>query len=195
MQERKSAGYSELQPTYASSVMHVFIAGTKIKFTNIISYDYIDLLGNEAYKSYFEYVAEDTRYSEEIDIYWANLQYFLDHEINKINGKGVNLDIVNCSLDFRERFHPYVQWIIKFEGDVCEGENIYENEIEAETLDYPISSVYILEPPLTISSVDSRLDYDFKAETGIIEYYGEKGRKVGPYEAIKFTLGKIWVRH
>ena len=120
-------------------------------------------------------------------MYWDNLQNFLDEEVNLINGKPAIQTIKHCNIYFRKKEQPFVQWIIDFQGKFKSGRNRYENEVEPETLTYPIYSLYIFHPPLQILSVQSSMQYNLNKKQGIIEYYGEIGNLLEGYENIIFS--------
>ena len=178
--------YTNLKPIYGSSIMFITpdIANLKIYFKNIIIYDYFDVY--DGYENYMEYLEDPIKFQQEIDMYWKNMQYFLDHEVNKVNEKDVALHVSNTNIMFRKDNLPYVQYTVEFQGDLETGLNVYENHISEDVLDYPIHSQYILNTPLKIIKVQSNLDYEITDSNQIVEYYGEKGDSLSNYEAIFF---------
>ena len=166
--------------------MNIHLHRKTVYFTNFITYDYEDVLGSSEWRSYREYLTTSSNYNKEIQLYWNNLQVYLDHEVNEINGKRVNLDITHCAIEFRDNFNPYVQWLVNFSGSLVDGLNSYENIIQEEILEYPIYSLYVLHYPLQIEKIDSQLEYAINKPVNLVEFYGEKGKKVGPYEGMFF---------
>ncbi|MHA1901737.1 MAG: hypothetical protein ACTSW5_12650, partial [Promethearchaeota archaeon] len=138
-------------------------------------------------KNYFSYLKEPANYNSELNLYWKNLQAILDEEINKINKNKVCLKIIHCTIQFRDQNHPFVQWIIEFEGDYNAGQNFYENYVEKEILEYPIYSLYVFEKPLTVSKVITSLNYKIGDSKRLVEYFGEPNDKLDGYEAIQFN--------
>ncbi|HMF30228.1 MAG TPA: hypothetical protein VKK79_02345 [Candidatus Lokiarchaeia archaeon] len=202
--------YAFLTPLFASSVMYVTTGG---HFLHRIVYDYVDKgkqgqkgsLGTKKFieapvqaklvsnrrqsphsSFYIDFLENQSNYEKEIDLYWNNLQDFLGEEKNLVNGVEVKQEITACSIHFRDRRHPFVQWVVEFAGPVREGPNTYENFIEPEELEYPIQSTYIFEPPLVVSTVETSLNYQILRDGHIVEFSGETGRKLGSYEKIEF---------
>ncbi|OLS14289.1 MAG: hypothetical protein RBG13Loki_2091 [Promethearchaeota archaeon CR_4] len=202
--------YPGLKPTYATAVMYISTAG---HFSQILVYDYQDLCefpprsenlgkfirtklpsptvrGHRSrpkitYKSFLE---DSRNYEKEIRLYWENMQEFLDEEKNIINGEVVRLEVVDCTINFRGKMHPFVQWLIEFTGTLHEGENCYENYVESEVLEYPIHSTYILEPPLKATKVTTSLEYHILKDGHIVEYHGETGAVLSPHEKLDFIF-------
>ena len=178
--------YQNLKPIFASSIMRISINNAKLNFSNVITYDYRDLKGNSEWKNYFSYLKEPANYNSELNLYWKNLQAILDEEINKINKNKVCLKIIHCTIQFRDQNHPFVQWIIEFEGDYNAGQNFYENYVEKEILEYPIYSLYIFQKPLIVSKVITSLNYKIGDSKRLVEYYGKPSDKLDGYEALVF---------
>ncbi|QEE18068.1 hypothetical protein DSAG12_03906 [Promethearchaeum syntrophicum] len=178
--------YQNLKPIYASSAMRISKIGTKLKFSNMITYDYFDIEKDNIWKNYKEFLKKPSNYESELQLYWSNLQSILDDEINKINEEEVFLKIIHCTIQFRDICHPYVQWIIEFEGNSVEGQNIYENYVDDEILEYPIYSLYVFEKPLAVTKIFTSLQYNLSGSNRIIEYFGEPNNKLDGYEAIFF---------
>jgi hypothetical protein len=171
--------------------MRIATRSNRLHFSNIITYDYVDLATNPSYKNYQQFLKDPTNYDTEIETYWQNLQGFLDEEANKVNGTRVTMDITFCSIGFREPLKPFVQWVIEFEAKAKPGINIYENNIESEILEYPIYSLYILASPLKVKRVQTTLDYAIDETGRFIEYFGDAGQKLGEYECIELSLPEI----
>ncbi|MHA1675535.1 MAG: hypothetical protein ACTSYI_18130 [Promethearchaeota archaeon] len=145
--------YLHLKPLFASSSMSISLKGN---FQQIITYDYEDLgskhLGlkslhsnslsdsdpnfhsNSLGKDYFSFLQNADQFNSEISMYWGNLQDELDSEINRVNGKDVQLRIIHCNIHFRTPKNPFVQWIIEFAAPLKKGSNTYENIIEPVTV-------------------------------------------------------------
>ena len=113
---------------------------------------------------------------------------FVDFNIlgYKINEEEVYLKVIHCTIQFHDKNHPYVQWIVEFEGKYVDGQNIYENFVEDEILEYPIYSLYLFEKPLCVKKIDTSLKYKLGEENRIVEYFGEQNDKLEGYEAIIF---------
>jgi len=192
------------------SIMHISVAG---HFTEVLVYDYKDVgdlppsaqssgkfvraklpspgergRRNHPRLTYDRFLQDLQNYEREIKIYWGNMQDIFDEEKDIINGETVHLSVIDCTIHFRDKLHPYVQWIVEFAGKLHEGENIYENLIESEVLEYPIHSTYILEPPLKVTEVVTTLKYQILKDGHFIEYHGETGEKLSPYEKLQFRL-------
>lgn len=179
--------YPNLKPVFASSTMHVWFDNTKIRFSNNIIYDYLDLKNNTRWTNFKDYLAEAENFDHEISTNWNNLQMFLDEEKNIINEVDVNLHVQHCGIQFRDTLHPFVQWIIEFEGQAHPGTNFYENIIKKEKLEYPIYSLYIFDKNTRILDVNSSLSYEINPNRRIIEYFGQKGDYLNGYEKISFS--------
>ncbi|WP_371805899.1 hypothetical protein [Candidatus Lokiarchaeum ossiferum] len=181
--------YPNLKPIFASSTMHVWFDNKKVQFSNNIIYDYLDLRNNSSWKSFKHFLAEPKNYEQEITTNWNNLQMFLDQERNIINGIDVNLKVQHCGIQFRDQFHPFVKWIVEFEGPGHFGTNNYENIIEQEILEYPIYSLYIFDKSTRVMEVTSSISYEINPNRRIIEYFGQKGDILNGYEKISFSKG------
>jgi hypothetical protein len=178
--------YHDLKPLYASALMYISLSG---HFLDTIIYDYVDLNSDQSTKSnYYKYIQQINNYQHEKQIYWKNLQSFLDEERNLINNQEVHLDIIDVSIHFRDTQHIYVQWIIEFNGTFHRGLNSYENYIEPEILEYPISSTYIFESPLKVAQVSTELSYEIVNHGQIVRYEGKTGQKLGNHEKIQFRF-------
>ena len=130
--------YHNLKPIYASSVMRISKKDSKLKFSNTITYDYFDIEKDNIWKNYKEFLKKPSNYDAELQLYWNNFQTILDNEINKINEEEVFLKVIHCSIQFRDLYHPYVQWIVEFEGNYVDGQNVYENFVDIASLQYPL---------------------------------------------------------
>ena len=179
--------YNDLKPISANSVMKISRNNLKLVFSNTITYDYLDLEKDTTCNSYREFLKDPSNYESEIELYWENFQTILDGEINKVNGKEVYLKVIHCTIQFRDFLHPFVQWLIEFNGKYVSGENIYENYLEEdEILEYPIHSRYIFQEPLTVKEIKSSLKYKIENSNRIVEYFGNTNDLLENYEAIKF---------
>ena len=178
--------YQNLKPIFASSVMRISKKELKLKFSNTITYDYLDIEKGNTWKNYKEFLNSPTNYNSELQLYWDNLQTILDQEINKINDEEVYLKVIHSTIQFHDKTHPYVQWIVEFEGKYVDGQNIYENFVEDEILEYPIYSLYLFEKPLTVKKIVTSLKYNLGGSSRIVEYFGELNDKLEGYEAIIF---------
>ena len=175
-----------LKPIFASSVMRISKKESKLKFSNTITYDYLDIEKDKIWENYKEFLNNPTNYNSELQLYWNNLQTILNQEINKINGEEVSLNVIHCTIQFHDKSHPYVQWIVEFEGNYVDGKNIYENFVDDEILSYPIYSLYLFEKPLAVKKIDTSLKYKLGESSRIVEYFGELNDKLEGYEAIIF---------
>ena len=178
--------YQNLKPIFASSVMRISKKESKLKFSNTITYDYLDIEKGKNWKNYKEFLKKPSNYTSELQLYWNNLQSILDDEINKINEEEVFLKVIHCTIQFRNKNQPYVQWIVEFEGNSVDGQNIYENYVDNEILEYQIYSLYLFEKPLTVKKIVTSLKYNLGGSNRIIEYFGEPNDKLEGYEAIIF---------
>lgn len=202
--------YPGLKPVYAAATMYISAGG---RFSQVLVYDYKDsgelLPGTESSgkfirtklpsasergrrtnprMTYERFLKDPHNYEKEIKIYWGNMQDFLDEEKNLINGEEVHLEVVDCTINFRDKFRPYVQWVIEFTGKLHEGDNNYENYVESEVLEYPIRSTYIFEPPLKVTKVATTLKNEILKDGHLVEYHGETGELLSPYEKIEFQV-------
>jgi hypothetical protein len=178
--------YTALKPYYATSRIQISKKG---HFTQIIQYDYHDQGQKHARGTdYYSYLQNPQNYDFELNLYWENMQYFLDHEKNYINGKVITQEVKHCSIQFRTKKMPFVQWVVEFEGIFNPGLNVYENQIEPDILEYPIYSIYIADDPLYIVDIQTNLRFELDNSHRIVEYFGEKGDVVGPVEIIKIKI-------
>ncbi|MCP4764483.1 MAG: hypothetical protein GY870_22095 [archaeon] len=173
--------HADLKPIFASSIMYISKSGL---FNQILTYDYYDDEG-----SYLKKIRMDQGfYNSEVKTIAQNMQNFMDNCINKVNGEYVYPKVIDADIDSRNDSLPFFYWIIKFKGDLIDGENLYESDIDEEELEYSINSIYILEEPLIPNSVETELHYEIDKEKRIIKYWGNKGEWVGPKEILRFTL-------
>ncbi len=170
--------YPELTPLSAFAIMHITTNGF---FNNIVQYHYLD-----SQEGYAEFLQDPLNYNKEISLYWDNLQDFLDEEKALVNDEEVYLKIVDCDVFFPQSERPCVQWIIQFEGKLHSGTNVYENFVEPDTLEYPIDSIYILEPPMKCLDVHTRLEHRFQNENQMVVFHGDKGLTIGKHEKFLF---------
>ncbi len=183
--------YPNLEPIFASSIMHVITIPGKVKFLNTITYDYKDLtsnphLGQDGYRSYYDFLKISKNFNEELNLAWNNMQTFLNEEENFINQIEASQHVKHCNIYFRDAEHPFIQWLIEFEGPLKKGDNVYFNVIPPETLTYPIYSIYSFQPPLQVAEVVSSMKFNLNKSQGIIEYYGETGDELEGEEEITF---------
>lgn len=176
--------YPNLIPIFASSTMQISYQG---QFRQIIIYDYQDFTLNPEDEGYYAYVHHQNNLEKEIQLYWSNLQEFLDMETNLVNDKKVKLRVQDCLLNFRSLKNPFVQWIIEFQGEFQFGRNTYENWIEPDVLEYPIFSTYIFDQGIKVIEVMTELDYVIADNQRIINYYGKQGDQLGDHEVIIFN--------
>jgi len=167
--------------------MNIQQRGHTLHFLNRIIYDYKDLGSQGKFKSYFDFVQAGDHFSQEITLYWENLQSFLDLEINRINEVAASQKIIHCNIHFRDKCQPSVQWTIEFEGPCQEGLNLYESITESEPLDYPITAFYYFPPPFQVVKVSSSLPHEIYASGHILEFVGKQGDLTGKYDAISFV--------
>lgn len=178
--------YNALIPIYACSRMFINRIG---HFSHVMEYDYKDEGQKTAFGSdYYAYLQNKQNYTKEVSSIQEKLQYYLDNEHNFINKIPVHQKISLCSIQFRARNLPFVQWVIDFEGKFHKGVNIYENEIELEILEYPIYALYILETPLKIIDVKTHLALTIDSSRQFLEFRGNIGDKLGPKESIELQL-------
>lgn len=175
--------YPDLIPIFASSIMHVSIVQDTLKFYNTITYDYLDEAKSG---NYYDFLKIRKNFNQEIDIAWENLQKFLDQEHNSLNKQNAPQKVKHCNIYFRDNQHPFIQWIVEFEGNRKEGNNEYINLVAPEHLTYPIYSLYYFHKPLKILEIYSSLTYNLNERDGIIEYYGETGDELEGEEKIVF---------
>lgn len=179
-------GYTALVPVFACSRMYINRIG---HFSHIMEYDYKDNGQKTAFGSdYYAYLQNKHNYMEEISSLQEKLQYYLDNEHNFINKHPVHQKISLCSIQFRARNLPFVQWAIEFEGKFQKGINLYENEIETETLEYPIYALYILEIPLKLIDIKTHLSLTIDPSHRFLEFRGNIGDVLGPKESIELQL-------
>lgn len=177
--------YSDLKPIFASSIMHVIESAEKVKFFNTITYDYIDAGTTD---NYYNFLKISKNFNQEITLAWDNLQIFLDQEQNLINDHESLQLIKHCNIYFRDKKHPFIQWLVEFEGDLITGTNVYANYVSSEHLTYPIYSLYNFHQPLKIINIKSSLDFNLNKSNGIIEYYGETGDELEGEEIIEYQI-------
>ena len=176
--------YPDLHPLFASSTMHVQKIENSLHFSNVITYDYVEAEGTK--DSYYNFLKLSKNYDREVQLYWENLQLFLDKEVNLVNDREAFQSITHCNIYFRSPTQPFVQWVVNFKGTAQTGTNTYENEVDPESLTYPIYSLYVVHPPLKILSIESSMQFNVNKQSGIIEYYGEIGDTLEGFEKITF---------
>ncbi|MBD3350274.1 MAG: hypothetical protein GF364_02195 [Candidatus Lokiarchaeota archaeon] len=171
----------QLSPIFANSVITITKSGA---FHQVLTYDYSEPTGQ-----YFKLVQlDDEFYEKEIENLSINMQNYMDSCVNKINDAYVKPEVIETEIDFKEEVFPFYYWVITFKGELKEGINVYESTIEKDTLEYNISSIYILEKPLIPISVESTLNYDILKEQRIVKYWAETNDSVGPTEILRFKL-------
>ncbi|MHA1339913.1 MAG: hypothetical protein ACTSRZ_07100 [Promethearchaeota archaeon] len=169
----------DLEPTYAFSSFFISKNGF---FNQILNFEYREDTGE-----YMEKIENDQDfYQNEIDKIWNNMQTFMDNTIVFINKKRVFPQVVEAEIEFKDEITPYFYWVINFQSELNIGLNIYKSEFTEEILEYDVISVYVLESPLQIRSVESSMQFEIIQDKNIIKYFGYRGDLIGPTEIIEF---------
>ncbi|BFH72562.1 hypothetical protein SJAV_05060 [Sulfurisphaera javensis] len=113
-----------------------------------------------------------------------NMQYYLDREIIKVNGKRVKAKVLFTRLGLLDVTHPYVEFIIRFYGELNQGENLYEDIYEEEIAEYPYEAIWVLPGKIISYSLSGRV----KIKNNILFVKVKKGTKIKGNEKIVFFI-------
>jgi len=171
----------DLIPIFANSTIYISKSGN---FHQVLTYDYTEDSGG-----YFDKIRYNPDfYQDEVDAITKNQQKFLNEFPNYINDKKVTAKIIHCDIDFKEETLPFFYWVIEFSGKLVKGLNTYHSTIEESVLEYDVNSIYILESPLVLDSIESVFHHEIHNDGRLIKYWGYMGDKVGNTEVLKFKL-------
>ncbi|QIW24951.1 hypothetical protein EWF20_12985 [Sulfolobus sp. S-194] len=113
-----------------------------------------------------------------------NMQYFLDQEIIRINGKRVKAKVLFVRLGLLKINIPYIEFIIRFKGNLHKGENVYEDLYKEEIVEYPYEAIWILPGKIVSYSISGKV----KTKNNILFLKVKKGTRISGNEKIKFVI-------
>ena len=160
-----------------------FIVSRSGLFTHIIIFEYID-----KELKYFNLVKDKDRKAEEIKVLGENMQEFLNEEEMLINGERSYPHVEDVKIGFAgSKRLPYIQYVIRFQGKLREGINVYEDKFMPERTTYKYSVLWVFPPASEI--VEAHLNVPSTIIEGSTLYIEvPKGTFLGGYERIVFRL-------
>lgn len=169
-----------VKPIYAHGM---FVACSNGVIAQEVVFDYLD---QGLY--YWNLIADEGRFSRELEMLASNMQSFLNKEEVKINSRRVYPRVVGVDLGFRgSPDRPYVAFYITFRGDLRQGVNYYENIYESEVTEYDYSIVWLFTGGLKVLKANVGVDYDILSDGSILMFSVPKGFITPGYERIDFV--------
>ena len=165
---------SEVKPIYARGFFNMNSLGETNQLVIFYYYD-----KDEYYASLNKDEVRD-----EIRRLKENMQYYLDQEIIKINGKRVRAKVLFARLGLLSIKYPYVEFLIRFKGTLKKGINEYEDIYEEEIAEYPYEALWVLPGKVT----EYKISGEVKVKENVLFLKVKKGVKVGKIEKIKFII-------
>jgi len=165
---------SEVKPIYARGFFNMNSFG---EINQLIVFYYYDK--DEYYAS-----LEKEEVRNEVRKLKENMQYYLDQEVIKINGKRVRAKVLFVRLGLLSIKYPYVEFLIRFKGSLKKGINEYEDIYEEEVAEYPYEALWILPGKV----IDYKIAGNVKVKGNILFLKVKKGIKVGGTEKIRFVI-------
>lgn len=161
-------------PIYAKGF---FVMNKSGKTTQLVTFYYYD---NENY-----YVSLDEEgMRKEMEKLKANMQYFLDEEEIRVNGKRVKAKVIDVRIGMLNANYPFVDFLITFKGEIKKGINHYVDKYENEVTEYPYDALWIL--PGEVMNV--KINGDVKVKRNRIFISVKKGVKTGGVESFTFMV-------
>ncbi|ADV65229.1 hypothetical protein Desmu_0926 [Desulfurococcus mucosus DSM 2162] len=128
---------------------------------------------------------------EEKEALARNMQFYLDLEDVRLNGKPCFPRVLDVDVGFRGSMdHPYVVFTIVFKGELVEGVNVFEDRYEEEVAEYGYRVYWILPPTGRFTEVDVGVPYMLSANNRILVFTVDAGVRVRGYERIVFEIEK-----
>lgn len=174
---------SEVTPVYALGLFFVRESGL---FEQVIVFEYYD--PTEEYKAI---VADRKKLGEEKARLTRNMQYFLDQEDVRVNGKPAYPRVLDVEIGFRGDYkNPYITFFIAFTGEVKKGLNVYEDAYEPEVAEYSYRVYWVFPTKARAVKVDLGVSYTLLENGRVLAFSVEKGTKIRGYERIEFEISE-----
>lgn len=163
---------SEVKPIYARGFFNMSFSGETNQLTVFYYYD-----RDEYYAS-----LKKIEIKNEIKKLKENMQYYLDQEEIRINGKRVKAKVMFVRFGLLSIKYPFVEFLIRFRGELKKGVNKYEDTYEEEIAEYPYEATWILPGKVINSNIAGKV----RIKNNILFLKVKKGLKVGGTETIEF---------
>jgi len=171
----------EPKPVYGMGFFHVRESGW---FDEVVVFDYYD-------PDLYYFRLEPDRLEDEKGMLADNMQFYLDLEEVKVNGKPSFPKVIDVDIGFRgSPDRPYIVFTIVFKGDLVKGVNVFEDIYDEETVDYGYRVYWILPPSGRFIEADLGVPYTVGSGGRILSFKVEPGTRVRGYERIVFELEK-----
>jgi hypothetical protein len=172
---------SDLTPIYGLGLFLVRETGL---IEQVIIFDYHDPL--EEYKSI---VTNKQKLEEEKSLLMKNMQFFLDQEEVKINGKQVYPRVVDVEIGFKSDYkYPYIVFFIMFIGELRKGVNIYEDKYEPDIAEYDYRVYWFFPLKARVINADLDVPYSLINNGRVLLFTVNKNTKIKGYEKIEFEM-------
>jgi len=172
---------SEVTPIYGLGMFFVRESGL---VEQIVVFEYHDPGG--IYKSI---VSSERELEREKKRLAQNMQYYLDQEDVRINGKPVYPRVVDVEIGFRgDQNYPYITFFILFAGELKAGLNVYEDAYEPEKAEYAYRVYWVLPTRARVLRADVGVTYSILGGGRILTFSVEKGTNIRGYERIEFEM-------
>ena len=130
---------------------------------------------------------EELLYDELVSLR-INMQGFLDEEIVKINGIVVRPYVVTVNVGLSgSPYRPFINYIIKFRGELRPGINVYENYYEPERADYDYIVTWVFPEEAKVLDADVGVEYVVRPQN-VLTFRVRKGHLLPGSETISFLL-------
>ncbi len=160
------------------------------QFTEVIVFEYID-----ENQEFAEILSDHLKLREELTKVRENMQFFIDAEEVKVNGKRVRPRIIKALAGTAgDPCRPYISFIIRFRGILKPGLNVYEDRYEKDVAEYDYTVTWVLPPGSRVVEAE----FGFKYEVGpdnVISFSVPKGSSTPGYEKILFYLPPFSGKH
>lgn len=182
VQEDYGEEMREPKPLYGTGFFHVRETGW---IDEIVVFDYYD-------PDHYYYNLTVEELSAEKERLARNMEFYLDLEEVKLNGKPCFPRVVNVDVGFRGSVeYPYVVFMISFKGELVRGVNVFEDVYEEEVAEYGYRVYWILPPRARFIEADVGVPYTITGGGRILSFSVEAGVRVRGYERIVFEVERL----
>ncbi|MEL9908195.1 MAG: hypothetical protein QXP97_00160 [Desulfurococcus sp.] len=172
----------EPRPLYGMGFFHVLKSGW---INEVVIFDYHDP------DHYYHGLTSD-ELVEEKEALAKNMQFYLDMEEVKLNGKPCFPRVIDVDIGFRGSIeYPYIVFIIVFKGELKPGVNVFEDIYEEETVEYGYRVYWMLPETGRFIEADLGVPYTITGGGRLLVFNVEPGVKVRGYEKIVFEVERI----
>lgn len=165
---------NNIEPIYARGFFNMNNFGDTSQFTVFYYYDpdgYYATLKREKLK-------------KEVHKIRKNMQYYLDKEIIKINGTRIRAKVIFTRIGLLDVTHPFIEFLIKFKGELRSGENEYYDVYNEEVAEYPFEAIWVLPGKI----ISYQLSGKVRVKDNILYLKVRKGTKIAGKEKITFLI-------